>query len=142
MSFVVSLLGHAPELNRVEDIRRVAAQLAQVGAHAQARAVIERNEAVAANDLDTQITLSACCEALDDGSAQLSALYSAYRADPNRWQTLVSVIWCARKLNDLETVRSALILFRDNFPQPFENFSKDRPWIKAQLQPQARRASQ
>jgi capsular polysaccharide biosynthesis protein len=141
MSFVVSLLGHAPELKRSEDIRRVAAQLTQVGAHAQARAVIESNAAVVAGDLDTQLMLSACCEALEDGTAQLAALYSAYRADPNRWQTLVSVIWCARKLNDLDTVRSALTVFRDNFPQPFENFSKDRPWIKAQLSPQVRHAS-
>lgn len=142
MSFVVSLLGHAPELKRAEDIRRVTAQLAEVGAHQQARAVIERNAAVVADDLETQTTLAACCDALDDGEGQLAALYSAYRADPNRWQALVSVIWCARKLNDLDTVRSALQLFQENFPQQFDNFSKDRPWIKAQMPTQARRASQ
>jgi capsular polysaccharide biosynthesis protein len=142
MSFVVSLLGHAPELMRARDIRRVTAQLIQVGAHHQARAVIERNALIVANDLESQTMLAACCEAMEDGPAQLAALYSAYRADPNRWQTLVSVIWCARKLNDLDTVRTALVLFRESFPQQFANFSKDRPWIKAQTPPLVRQALQ
>lgn len=141
MGFVVALLGKVPELKRIEDIRRLAAQLAKVGAHAQARAVIAANEVVVGNDLQTNLVLADCCEALDDRAAQLSALYSAYRAEPKRWATLVSVIWCARSLNDLDTVRSALAIFSEAFPEQFHNFSKDRPWIKAQFQSQARYAS-
>lgn len=140
MSFVVSLLGQPPELTRVEDVRRVAAQLAQVGAQAQARMVIDKNPHAAQGDLATCLTLSECCQALDDRNGQLAALYCAYRIDPSRWQTLVSVIWCARALNDLETVGAALDVFRDSFPEQFHNFSKDRPWIKAQLRAKARKA--
>ena len=140
MSFVVSLLGQPPALTRVEDVRRVAAQLVQVGAPTQARMVIEQNPHATESDLSTCLTLSECCEALDDRTGQLAALYSAYRIDPSRWQTLVSVIWCARALSDLETVRAALDVFRDSFPEQFHNFSKDRPWIKAQLRSKARKA--
>ncbi len=133
MAFVVALLGHAPELTHIADIHRLSSQLAQIGLPAQARAVIERNQAVVAGDLEAALLLAQCCEASGDLEAQLAALYSAYRADPLRWQTLIDVIWCARNLDDLQTARAAIGVFRDGFPKQFQNFAKDRPWIKAQM---------
>lgn len=141
MSFVVALLGHAPELSRPVDVLRLAGQLVQVGLPRHAREVIERNHTAVGSDLEAQLLLAECCEATADLPGQLAALYSAYRADLARWQTLVKVIWCARNLNDLETVRGALKVFSTNFPQQFQNFSKDRPWIKAQMEPQVRQAT-
>ncbi len=134
MTFVVSLLGQPPDLHRIEDLRRVAQQLQRVLAFAQARAVIEKNAQLASTDLDTNLTLADCCEALSAREEQLSALYLAYRANPKRWQTLVSVIWTARHLDDLDTVHAALRVFSTSFPAEFAHFSKDRPWIKAQMQ--------
>jgi hypothetical protein len=141
MGFVVALLGKLPELKRPEDIHRLAAQLVEVGEAAQARDLLEMHAAVIAGDLDCQLSLAAACEALEDRPAQLSALYAAYRIEPSRWLTLVSVIWCARALDDLDTVHAALEVFREGFPEAFDGFAKDRPWIKAQLQRLPRRAA-
>lgn len=133
MSFIVSILGQIPKFNRAEDVAALGARLIDVGAMEQARGLFLKHEGMEDGHVELSLLLAKCMGHFHCHTEELAALYSAYRADTSRWATLIQVIWCARALNDLETVRVGLSVLRDGFPDRFEAFVKDRPWFQKQL---------
>jgi hypothetical protein len=79
---------------------------------------------------DLCLAIAECHEKLGNHNQQLTALFGAYRADSTRWGALVQVIWCARKMNDHITIRAALAVLREAFPDRYDSFVKDRPWFR------------
>lgn len=141
MAFIVSLLGQIPKLTRADDVATLGSRLMQVGAMDQARNLFALHEGMEEGHVDLSLLLADCLGHYHCHAEELAALYSAYRADPARWSTLIRVIWCARTLNDLETVRVGLTVLREGFPDRFEAFVKDRPWFQKQLDAPQRRVA-
>lgn len=129
MSFIVSVLGHTPTFTRPEDVARLGRQLMTVGAVDKALALYRAHMGLERGDIPLALAMADCFEKVEDYDSQLAALYSAYRADPTQWPTLISVIWCARKLNDVETMQAGLSILRETFPDRFAAFVKQRPWF-------------
>ena len=133
MCFVVSSLGNIPQLSQATDVARLASQLLISGDAGRAKEVIDQHLGMEEGHVGLSLVMADVYEKLDEPADQLAALYTAYRADPTQHVTLIKVIWCARKLNDLDTLRAALGLLRDVFPERFQAFIKDRPWFQKQI---------
>ena len=132
--FIVSSLGKIPKLSRAEDVERLTFQLLNSGDAQHAKEVVDLHLGMEEGHVGLSLVMAEVYEALNEHADQLAALYTAYRADPTQYVTLIKVIWCARKLNDLDTLRAALNLLRDLFPARFQAFIKDRPWFQRQIQ--------
>ena len=130
MSFIVMALGKTPVLNRAEDVARLGQQMLGIGAYRRAAELFEKHQGLEVGSLELSLARAEAYEKLGQNAEQLASLYCAYRADPTRWGTLVQVIWCARKANDFETIRAALAVLREAFPERFQAFIKDRPWFQ------------
>lgn len=141
MSFIVTILGKAPTFSRAEDVVLLGDRLMSVGAMEQACALFLNHQGMQEGHAELSILVAKCMGHFHRHTEELAALYAAYRADPARWTTLIQVIWCARSLNDLETVRAGLSVLRDGFPDRFEAFVKDRPWFQKQMQEPKRRVA-
>ena len=76
------------------------------------------------------LALADCLDHSGTHFDQLAALHSAYLANPANWIVLVRIVWCARSLDQRETLRAALLALQDGFPEPFAAFAKDRPWVQ------------
>lgn len=112
---------------------RLGQQLMGVGAYQNAAALYVAHQGMEEGDIGLSLSMADCHEKLGNHAEQLAALYTAYRADPSRWATLIQVIWCARKMNDLETVRAGLAVLGEAFPDRLSAFVKDRPWFQKLL---------
>jgi hypothetical protein len=62
--------------------------------------------------------------------AELAALRLAFGADPGRAQTLVQIVWCARKARSSESVRWALDELRARFPDRHDDLVRNRDWLR------------
>ena len=133
MCYIVSSLGKIPHLSRATDVARLASQLLKSGDAKRAREVIDLHLGMEEGHVELSLAMAEVFEHLDEPADQLAALYTAYRADPTQHVILIKVIWCARKLNDLDTLRAALNLLRDVFPDRFHAFIKNRPWFQKQV---------
>jgi hypothetical protein len=100
-----------------------------VGAGEQALALYRAHLGMEGADIPLALAMADAFEKAEDYDSQLAALYAAYRADPSQWQILISVIWCARKLNDTGTMQAGLSILRETFPDRFAAFLKQRPWF-------------
>lgn len=133
MAFVVSLLGLKPQLTSPEAAARLITQMLRLGETEKAAALVDQHLGLEDGHMGLSLAMAEVHEQLDDPVEQLAALYTAYRADPTQWVVLIKVIWCARKLNDLETLRAALAVLQESHPDRFEAFIKDRPWFQKQI---------
>ena len=80
--------------------------------------------------LGLSLALADCLDHSGTHFDQLAALHSAYLANPANWTVLVRIVWCARSLDQRETLRAALLALQDGFPERFAAFAKDRPWVQ------------
>ena len=133
MCFVVASLGKIPHLTQATDVARLASQLLVSGDVARAGEVIDQHLGMEEGHVGLSLVMADIYEKQNEPADQMAALYTAFRADPTQHVTLIKVIWCARKLNDLDTLRAALSLLRDTFPDRFHAFIKDRPWFQKQI---------
>ena len=129
MSFIVAVLGHIPKFSRPDEVQRLGEQLMKVGAHDRALALFAAHAGMEQGHVGLSLALADCHNHFDNPFEQLAALHSAYRADPVNWLVLVRIIWCARTLDQLETLRAALLALQDGFPDRFAAFARDRPWV-------------
>ena len=129
MSFVVAVLGHTPKFSRPDEVQRLGEQLMKVGAHDRALALFAAHAGMEQGHVGLALALADCHEHFCKPFDQLAALHAAYRADATNWMVLVRIVWCARTLDLLETLRAALLALQDGFPERFAAFAKDRPWV-------------
>jgi hypothetical protein len=133
MSFVVTVLGHVPKLQRKADILRLVDQLTQSGAPERAMAVFVKHPGIEKDDAELLLAKAEAFKALGHEHDRFIILHAAFAADPTKWSLLIQIIWCARGLGKLDAMRAALGALRDGFPDRFDAFVRDRPWFRAQV---------
>lgn len=133
MSFVVTILGHVPKLQRPKDVLMLVDRLIQAGAPDRAMAVFVKHPGIEKDNADLLLAKAEAFKALGHEHDRFILLHAAYAADPSRWGLLVQIIWCARGLGKNDAMRAALAALRDGFPDRFDAFVRDRPWFRAQV---------
>jgi hypothetical protein len=131
MSFLVSLLGHAPTLSRPEDVQRIARQLNQIGAAERSWELFLRHPGIEEGNAALCHLLAESHRMRGDARAELHALKRARAAEPDRAHTAMQIVWCAQKLEDRGETYSALSDLRQSFPERFEDMVRDRPWLRS-----------
>ena len=56
---------------------------------------------------------------------------AAWEADMARWQTLVQIIWCAKKVDKRDVQSWAVQTLAEAFPDQCAEVVKDRGWMQA-----------
>jgi hypothetical protein len=130
MSFLVSLLGHHPVLQRLEDLRCVVGQMVSLGADDRAVELLTKNETLAKSDADLCLLRADCHRRQFEHNAEFLALLDAWAADGSRWQTLVRMIWYGRRANSTKIVDWALGLLGADFPDRHMAFIKSAEWVR------------
>ncbi|APE45103.1 hypothetical protein BOO69_18055 [Sulfitobacter alexandrii] len=130
MAFVVSVLGHVPELNSVNALGRLSRELLQAGSADRAVAVLERHGPLVTEDVELCLLKADCHKDLDEPKSELVALDKAFKADPSRWQTLVRIIWCANRCERPQVIRWAVSRLRSDFPERHAAFVKNHEWVR------------
>nr|WP_240335627.1 glycosyltransferase family 61 protein [Pseudotabrizicola algicola] len=133
MAFVATLCGHAPRLDRAEDVARLAMQLLRAGHVERADAVLERHRDMQHGHAGLCLAQADVHKARGEWGAELIALYEARQADPSRWQTLAQVLWCARRLNKVEVQVWAIRVLQAEFPDRIAELAKGRDWVQQLL---------
>lgn len=131
MAFVAASLGHPPGLARAEDVARLVGQLVRTGQSDAALAVLARNAALAETSADICLARADLHKARGEGRAELAALMAAWEADMARWQTLVQIIWCAKKVDKRDVQSWAVQTLAEAFPDQCAEVVKDRGWMQA-----------
>jgi capsular polysaccharide biosynthesis protein len=130
LAFVVSLLGHAPEMATKEQLARLVTELMTVGETAQALALLDAHDRMVEWDADLSLLKADCHKALDSPKSELVALDRAYKADPTRWKVLVRIIWCANRCDRPQVIRWALSRLEDQFPDRHRAFVENHEWVR------------
>ena len=130
MSFIVAVLGHTPQFSRPEEVQRLGEQLMRIGAHDKARTLFAAHQGLERGHVGLSLAIADCHDHFQAHYEQLSALHSAYGADPTSWIVLIRIVWCAKAINHSETLRAALLALQDGFPDRFAAFAKGRPWVR------------
>jgi capsular polysaccharide biosynthesis protein len=130
MAFVVAVLGHTPKFARPSEVQVLGEQLMAVGAHDKARTLFETHAGLERGHVGLSLAMAECHEHFQQRFAQLAGLHSAYGADPSSWGILIRIIWCAKAMNNTETMRAALLALQDGFPDRFAAFVKGRIWAQ------------
>ena len=133
MSLIVSILGHTPKFSRPEEVQRLGEQLLAIGALGRAQALFAAHDGLEQGHVGLSLALADCHDRLGNHFKQLSALHSAFGADPSNWAVLIRIVWCARSLDLHEALRAALMALQDGFPDRFAAFGRERPWVHKHL---------
>jgi capsular polysaccharide biosynthesis protein len=141
MSFIVSVLGHTPKFSRPDEVQRLGEQLMKIGAFDRAQALFAAHSGLEQGHVGLSLALATCLDHFGNHIDQLAALHSAFRADPTNWTVLVRIVWCARTIDHLDTLRAALLALQDGFPDRFAAFSRDRPWVHKHVADEPRSAA-
>lgn len=131
MAFVAASLGHAPRLSRAEDVARLAQQLLRTAQPDAAAAVLDRHAEMGPASADLCLARADLHKARGEWYAELIALTAAWEADRNRWQTLVQIIWSAKKVENLKVQVWAVQRLAEDFPDRCAEVVKDRGWLRA-----------
>ncbi|WP_435257104.1 glycosyltransferase family 61 protein [Thioclava sp. FR2] len=133
LAFVAASIGRVPKLTRAEDVARLVQQLNRTGQIEQANAVLHQHQDLQLENAKLAIAQADLHKAMGEGHAELMALTNAWYADTTRWQTLVQIIWCARKVSNADVLSWAVQLLADEFPDRCLDLAKDRDWLKELL---------
>lgn len=131
MAFVAASLGHPPRLSKAEDVAQLAHRLLRTGQPEAAGALLDRHSEKGLFSVDLCLARADLFKARGEGNGELLALMAAWEADTSRWQTLVQIIWCAKKMDNLKVQGWAVQLLADHFPDRCAEVVKDRPWLRA-----------
>jgi hypothetical protein len=130
MAFVVTVLGHTPQLKSAGSLIGLARQLLQVGAGDRAVKLLEQHALLVNDDVDLCLLKADCHKQQDEPKSELLALDQAFKADPMRWQTLVRIIWCANRCDRPQVIRWALSRLKSEFPERYSVFVENHQWVR------------
>ncbi len=130
MAFVVTLLGHYPELKTVKNVASLATQMLRVGGAVQAIGLLEKHSDLLSQSLRLCILKADCHKELGEPKSELLALDMAHKVDPTRWQTLVRMIWCANSCDRPQVIRWAVARLKIDFPQRHDAFLSNHAWVR------------
>lgn len=130
MTFVVTVLGRIPNMPDVESLRVLGERVFRAGAVEQALVLLEGHENLVLGSFDLCILRADCHKVLDQPKSELIALEQAFKADARVWQTLVRIIWCARRCERLQVIRWALSRLEIDFPERHEVFVTNHEWVR------------
>ncbi|MFK7836942.1 MAG: glycosyltransferase 61 family protein [Sulfitobacter sp.] len=130
MAFVVALLGHFPEFKRPRPLAELARELIKVGAVEQAINLLEQHAHLMGESARLCLLKADCHKHLDEPKSELVCLDMAHKADPNRWQTLVRIIWCANRCDRPQVIRWALSRLQTDFPKRHDVFVSNHEWVR------------
>ncbi|MDF1728215.1 MAG: glycosyltransferase family 61 protein [Sulfitobacter sp.] len=130
MAFVVTMLGHLPDLQSADMLSDLAQQVLQAGASEQAVALLVAHKDLVSRHSDLCLLLADAHKNLDQPKDELLALDRAFKADPKRWQTLVRIIWCANRCERPQVIRWALSRLQLHFPDRHAAFVGNHEWVR------------
>lgn len=130
MAFVVTILGHYPDLKQPQDLARLAREVLQVGRAERAIGLLERHDEMVQQSGELCLVRADCHKALGEPKSELLALDQAYKVDPERWQTLVRMIWCANHCERPQVIRWALSRLMTDFPERHDAFVSKHDWVR------------
>ena len=130
MTFVVSVLGRVPNMPDAESLRVLAGRLLRAGAFGQALTLLHQHEQLVIKSLDLCHLRADCHKALDQPKSELISLEQGFKADPANWQTLVRIIWCARRCERPQVIRWALSRLSVDFPERHDAFITNHDWVR------------
>lgn len=130
MAFIVTVLGHYPDLKDPDALGRLARELLHVGEAERAIKLLEQHEELVHADSKLCLVRADCHKALEEPKSELLALDLAHKADPDRWQTLVRMIWCANHCDRPQVIRWALARLKTDFPDRHDAFVAKHDWLR------------
>lgn len=130
MAFVVTILGHYPDLNRPRVLAQLASEVLQIGGVEQAIGLLEKHDDMVRQHARLCLIKADCHKELGEPKSELVALDLAHKADPTRWQTLVRMIWCANHCDRPQVIRWALALLKSDFPERYDAFVGNHEWVR------------
>lgn len=133
MAYVAALCGRVPRLARAEDATRLAGQVLRTGHLAQADAVLTRHRDMQGADAALCLVQADLHKARSEWGSEMVALHAAWRLDPTRWQTLVQILWCARRLGKPEVQIWAIRLLQADYPDRIAELAEGREWLQQLL---------
>lgn len=133
MAFVAGSLGYVPQLPTPEDVARLATQLLRTGQGAAAADILAKHAGMIPQSVELALVEAEVRRSLGDSRAELAALSTAWEADKTRWQTLVQIVWCAKKMGNVAMQSWAMGVLAKEFPNRCAEVVKGREWMQALL---------
>ncbi|NNE54333.1 MAG: glycosyltransferase family 61 protein [Sulfitobacter sp.] len=130
MAFIVTMLGELPKLKSALLLTDLARQMLQAGAPERVIALLDAHKDIQVRHGELCLLMADACKALDRPTEELVALDQAYKANPQRWQTLVRIIWCANRCERPQVIRWALARLQMNFPERHAAFVSNHAWVR------------
>ncbi|WP_281990376.1 glycosyltransferase 61 family protein [Sulfitobacter geojensis] len=130
MAFIVTILGHYPDLKRPRVLAQLATEVLQVGGAEHAIGLLEKHDDLVRNNGRLCLIKADCHKKLGEPKSELVALDLAHKADPGRWQTLVRMIWCANHCERPQVIRWALSRLKVDFPDRHDAFVSNHSWVR------------
>ena len=128
-AFIVSVLGQLPDLPTPKSVQTLVDRLMAVREYGRALDLLEKHSHFVKNHVGLSLALADCHKFRDDPRLELSALRFAYEADKTRWQTLIRIIWCAKRCNLPDDISCALSRLRADFPDRYAVLTKNKSWV-------------
>lgn len=129
-AFIVTVLGRAPKMADAETLGVLGRRVLRAGAAAQAVTLLEQHDEMTVKNAVLCLLRADCHKALDEPKSELVALEQAYAADPERWQTLVRIVWCANRCERPAVIRWALNHLAADFPDRHDAFVSNHEWVR------------
>ncbi|UWR22481.1 DUF563 domain-containing protein [Sulfitobacter sp. S190] len=130
MAFIVSLFGFPPDMPSAGSVLKLGQRLFKVGAPDRALALLEVHDAMLEGHAGLCLLKADCHKALDEPKSELVALDLAFKAKPDRWQTLIRLIWCANRCERTQVIRWALTRLERDFPERHAAFTAKHAWLR------------
>ncbi len=130
MGFVVTFLGHTPEISSPEMLTLSVQRLKRADALVQAVALLDVHEEMVRADAELCLLKADCHKALNEPKSELVALDMAFKADTSRWQTLIRIIWCANRCDRPQVIRWARSRLERDFPERHDAFVSNHKWVR------------
>lgn len=133
MAYVATVCGHIPTFAKAADVVRLGGQLLRSGHLTAAQALADRHASLDPDNADLCLFRADLHKAMGEWGNELLSLHNAWRADSTRWQTLVQILWCARKLEKPDVQTWAVRLLQADFPARIADLARGRDWVQQLL---------
>ncbi len=130
MAFVVTILGHQPELKSAGRVAELIGALMLAQETDRAGEVLEAHKDLLPGNFDLCLQAADYYKKMDLPKQELVALDLAVKADPNRWQTLIRIVWCAHRVERPQVIRWALSRLKLEFPDRHTAFVSNHEWLR------------
>lgn len=130
MTFVVTVLGRIPNMPDADSLLVLGQRLLRAGAHEQALALLVQHEYLVVGHFELCTLRADVHKTLDQPKSELIALEQAFKADLSSWQTLVRIVWCARRCERPQVIRWALSRLSIDFPERHDAFVSTHDWVR------------